>query len=173
MDANKNRINVILTNILEEKKNEIDEIDKKGVIVDNRLKNLQKVVFDHLKKQCFKEIKWIESHGKITRSDDGFKIHINNNPGVEADAHIREFYDCAKASDIGISSYINEVNSYQNRISSQNDHCITKCLETSKDETDTNLKYCINSCIEKALRETDAVYDKINNKIDTSLNRYV
>ena len=173
MDANKSRINTILTTILEEKKDKIAEVDKKGEVIDARLKNLQKIVFANLKKQCFKEIKWIEEHGKLTRTDEGFKIHINDNPGIEADAHIKEFYTCSKLNDLGISLFFDGVTGVQNEIASRSDFCISKCITNSKDESDTNVKYCINSCVEVSLQQTEDIYSKINNKIDMHLTKNI
>lgn len=171
MEEQKDRINNILMQVLEGHKDIMETLEHKGKEIDKRLSIMQKIVYDHVRKQCQKEFKWIENNGKVIRSDQGFRVQVNSNAGIEADAKVREFSACVARNDFGFKHYFEELQGKQNMIQSSLDHCIAKCLGNSKDVPDSALKVCIKDCVEISLNKTKTNFEHIEYEIDSVKNK--
>lgn len=173
MEEHKDRIDTILRTVVDAYKTTIDEVEKKGIEIDQRLSLIQKMVYDHVRRQCNREFKWIEKNGSVTRSDQGFSVQINQNNSLEADANVKEFFACINRHDFSLKRYFDDMKGSQHMTQAELNHCISKCLGDVKMSNDDALKDCINTCVSISLNRTKDNYKDIEEKLQDVKNRLI
>lgn len=161
----KDRINRILQHAMKDSQNDINLVEQKGNEIDERMRNMQKVVYDHVRRRCKNQVEWIQTHGRLIKSADGFRVQIDSNPGIEADAKIKEFSLCAAENDFGFKSFFEQVHREQDGLQSRLESCITNCLSRAKDNPDKILTAGVKDCIDNSLNSLKNTYQSIEEKL--------
>jgi hypothetical protein len=160
------RVQKIFNECIQEEKQNLDDLDKKGSKFTQQVNELQAKLFNYVKKQCPQEYKWIEEHGQIINGPEGLRFKINEDSVKDAKEHLETFAQCAEKHDFGTKSFFNEVNQKQLELQRESEDCLARSMERSEDKTDKDLKEGFKSCFKNTFDQTFRLFNKINSKLE-------
>jgi hypothetical protein len=159
------RIEKIFNDIIDEENQRIHGIQIRTHDIDQSLEHIQRKLLDNARYACKSEYKWLTESGQIGFDDKGFKVKINENHKVDADAKMGNFLECFSRNDMGMKDYFDKVNLNINSLHSQNLHCLDHCVQYEQDKTDNEIKSCMKKCLLTAHNNLNNLLVSIENKI--------
>ena len=144
----------IFHNVIMKKKKELDSLNGLTTNLEILMVNLQKKYITHLSKKCVKEYEWIEQNTHPSQKEGFITYEVREDVKPFAALRMKDWENCTKSHDHGISSYFNSLYKEQKEYSKENENCLNTCINDLHRESEEVVYSCFEGCIDNVISKT-------------------
>lgn len=147
-DKDKERAQKLMSEVHESLLDKFNNVFKIGNTIENKLKDFQTKLINHLKTKCSDEYKAIETLANITKDDQGkFDLKVAEDKKSEFEEKSKKWESCAHKNDFGAQDFFVKMGDLNYKIENESSDCIYKCISTLKNQSDNEAKTCLTGCL--------------------------
>lgn len=172
-DKDRERAQKLMSEVHESLLDKFNNVFKIGNTIENKLKEFQNKLINHLKTKCSNEYKAIETLANITKDDEGkFDIKVAEDKKSEFEEMSKNWEKCAHKNDFGSQEFFVKMGELNYKLENESSDCIYKCVSSLKNQSDVEAKTCFTSCLTsfydqsyKSMTDINFNLDEFNKKL--------